>query len=81
MVVIDPNAVETTPLGENPWNREDFEDEAEEEAAEVDIQAVAEEKGDSWCREQDLNLHAFWAQHPKCCVSASSTIPAREVFP
>jgi hypothetical protein len=49
-----------------------------EESTGVDIQAAAEESKKTWCREQDLNLHAFWAQHPKCCVSASSTIPARE---
>ena len=77
--VIDPNMVEATPLGKNPWKGEDFEDEPDqmEESAGVDIQTVAEEQK-AWCREQDLNLHAFWAQHPKCCVSASSTIPARE---
>jgi hypothetical protein len=27
-VVIDPNAVDATPLGENPWNRADFEEDA-----------------------------------------------------
>jgi hypothetical protein len=29
-----------------------------------------------WCREQDLNLHAFWALDPKSNASANSAIPA-----
>jgi hypothetical protein len=29
-----------------------------------------------WCREQDLNLHAFWALDPKSSASANSAIPA-----
>ncbi len=29
-----------------------------------------------WCREQDLNLHAFWALAPKTSASANSAIPA-----
>ena len=43
--VIDPNMVEATPLGKNPWKGEDFEDEPDqmEESAGVDIQTVAEE--------------------------------------
>ena len=31
----------------------------------------------AWCREQDLNLHAFWALDPKSSASANSAIPAR----
>ena len=34
-------------------------------------------KLDIWCREQDLNLHAFWALDPKSSASANSAIPAR----
>jgi hypothetical protein len=30
-----------------------------------------------WCREQDLNLHAFGALDPKSSASANSAIPAR----
>ncbi len=33
---------------------------------------------ESWCREQDLNLHAFWALAPKTSASANSAIPAKE---
>jgi hypothetical protein len=33
-----------------------------------------------WCREQDLNLHAFWALDPKSNASANSAIPARVYF-
>jgi hypothetical protein len=33
-----------------------------------------------WCREQDLNLHAFWALDPKSNASANSAIPARFAF-
>jgi hypothetical protein len=33
-----------------------------------------------WCREQDLNLHAFWALDPKSNASANSAIPARTYF-
>jgi hypothetical protein len=31
---------------------------------------------DFWCREQDLNLHAFRALDPKSSASANSAIPA-----
>jgi hypothetical protein len=33
-----------------------------------------------WCREQDLNLHAFWALDPKSNASANSAIPAFRHF-
>ena len=33
-----------------------------------------------WCREQDLNLHAFWALDPKSNASANSAIPALGLF-
>jgi hypothetical protein len=33
-----------------------------------------------WCREQDLNLHAFWALDPKSNASANSAIPACVYF-
>jgi hypothetical protein len=33
-----------------------------------------------WCREQDLNLHAFWALDPKSNASANSAIPACAYF-
>ncbi len=33
-----------------------------------------------WCREQDLNLHAFWALDPKSSASANSAIPACAYF-
>jgi hypothetical protein len=33
-----------------------------------------------WCREQDLNLHAFWALDPKSNASANSAIPAFAYF-
>ena len=33
-----------------------------------------------WCREQDLNLHAFWALDPKSNASANSAIPAWAYF-
>ena len=33
-----------------------------------------------WCREQDLNLHAFWALDPKSNASANSAIPAFDYF-
>ena len=33
-----------------------------------------------WCREQDLNLHAFWALGPKSNASANSAIPACAYF-
>jgi hypothetical protein len=35
---------------------------------------------DGWCREQDLNLHAFWALDPKSNASANSAIPACPYF-
>ena len=31
----------------------------------------------SWCEEQDLNLHAFWATAPKAAASANSAILAQ----
>jgi hypothetical protein len=34
----------------------------------------------TWCREQDLNLHAFRALDPKSSASANSAIPARNSF-
>ena len=33
-----------------------------------------------WCREQDLNLHAFWALDPKSNASANSAIPAHSIY-
>jgi hypothetical protein len=33
-----------------------------------------------WCREQDLNLHAFWALDPKSNASANSAIPALAII-
>ncbi|HEY1801367.1 MAG TPA: hypothetical protein VGG46_10575 [Terriglobales bacterium] len=35
-IVIDPRCVDGTPLGENPWNREDYEQEPEEESLKGD---------------------------------------------
>ena len=38
------------------------------------------QRGEGWCREQDLNLHAFWALDPKSNASANSAIPACAYF-
>jgi hypothetical protein len=46
-VVIDPRTVDQTPLGEDPWRREDFEEEEDdqEEAAEQ-VEAKSEDFGE-----------------------------------
>ena len=38
------------------------------------------QRREGWCREQDLNLHAFWALDPKSNASANSAIPAYAYF-
>jgi len=53
-VVIDPRTVDQTPLGEDPWRREDFEEEEAEEAACEPIKAKVEDVGrdEEWLAEE-----------------------------
>jgi hypothetical protein len=54
-VVIDPRTVDQTPLGEDPWRREDFEEEEAEEAAACEpVEAKVEDVGrdEEWLAEE-----------------------------
>jgi hypothetical protein len=61
-VVIDPKTVAQTPLGEDPWEREDFEDEEEEEddqeevCDEDEVEAGSEDVGvdKEWLAEETI---------------------------
>ena len=45
-VVIDPRTVDQTPLGEDPWCREDYEEEYEEDEASEPVGAKSEDFGE-----------------------------------
>jgi hypothetical protein len=45
-VVIDPRTVKQTPLGEDPWRREDFEEEYEDDEACEPVEAKVEDLGE-----------------------------------
>lgn len=53
-VVIDPRTVDQTPLGEDPWCREDFEEEEAEEDAHEPVKARVEDVGrdQEWLAEE-----------------------------
>ncbi|MGB6679335.1 MAG: hypothetical protein WBE44_21740 [Terriglobales bacterium] len=53
-VVIDPRTVDQTPLGEDPWRREDFEEEEAEDAAREPAEAKVEDVGrdEEWFAEE-----------------------------
>ena len=53
-VVIDPRTVDQTPLGEDPWRREDFEEEEAEEDARAPVKAKVEDVGrdEEWFAEE-----------------------------
>ena len=58
------------PVAEEEWPAKP------EEAAERNSEGVAGKT--TWCRGEDLNLHALWAPAPKAGVSAIS--PPRQLF-
>ena len=45
-VVIDPRTVDQTPLGEDPWRREDFEEEEDDQEAAEQVEAKSEDFGE-----------------------------------
>jgi hypothetical protein len=53
-VVIDPRTVDQTPLGQDPWCREDFEEEEAEEDAREPVKAKVEDVGrdEEWLAEE-----------------------------
>jgi hypothetical protein len=56
-VVIDPRTVDQTPLGEDPWCREDYEEEYEEDEASEPVGAKSEDFGEDkeWTAEVPIS--------------------------
>jgi hypothetical protein len=60
-VVIDPKTVDQTPLGEDPWRREDFEEEDDQDEACKPVEAKVEDVGrdEEWLKEEIIpNIEA-----------------------
>jgi hypothetical protein len=58
-VVIDPRTVDQTPLGEDPWRREDFEEESEE-AAQEPVEAKVKAKSEDEDENEDVGRDEEW---------------------